>query len=79
MTAPRSMLSPLSFTLSLNIDRLINASKYQRMLVSLAIARKLPLNPDTQNVELSGIFAARRFHEEIQVQRGADRLDSQTG
>ena len=42
-------------------------------------ARKLPLISDTQEVELSGIFAARRSHEEIQVQRGANRLDSQAG
>src|SRR5690606_6747876 len=37
--------------------------------------RKLPLIPDTPEVELSGIFPARRFHEEVEVQRDPDRLD----
>ena len=45
----------------------------------LEITRKLPLIPDTRQVELSGIFSARRFHEEVEVQRGADRLDPQAG
>src|SRR5690554_4297774 len=41
--------------------------------------RKLPLIPDTPEVELSGIFPARRFHEEVEVQRDPDRLDPQAG
>src|SRR5690606_24743243 len=39
--------------------------------------RKLPLIPNTPRVELSGIFSARRFHEEVEVQRGSERLDPQ--
>src|SRR5690606_18089481 len=44
-----------------------------------SFTRKLPLIPDTPEVELSGIFPARRFHEEVEVQRDPDRLDPQAG
>lgn len=38
---------------------------------------KLPLPTDTREVELSGVFVARRFHEEVEAHRDADCLDPQ--
>ena len=48
-------------------------------LKDLAWDRKLPLIVDTREVELSGIFSARRFHEEVEVQRDPDRRHPQAG
>ena len=50
-----------------------------RIKVKFHWQRKLPLIPHTREVELSGIFRARRFHEEVEVQRDPDRLDPQAG